>query len=133
MAKIFHSIVRCMTDGEITIVGKIYKNDDPNTETLAAHGETAYCQCGGKHSKACAQQILDLEPVVQAAGKNEETGEDIPEIKGPSMRAKIAEWFAQWDLMPEDPLHVAMPKKQVQEKGDNGKMVTKMVDDRDLS
>ena len=96
MAKIFHSVLRCMTDGEITIVGTIYKNDDPKSDTLAAHGETAYCSCGGKHSKACAAQMLDFQPIVQAAGKNEETGEEIPEIKDQSMREQIAQWFAQW-------------------------------------
>lgn len=111
--KIFYSADRIMSDGEIVIVGRIYKDDvkpDDPGQCLAAHGETARCESDDPkhaHSKACAVALL------------------------PSVKEAMEAYFEAWDAAPEDAVHVEMPKKEVIVKVD-GKSKKQMVDDRDL-
>jgi hypothetical protein len=112
--KIFYKADRIMSDGEIVIVGRIYKDDvlptdpiDQTNKAMQAHGETVRCAEEHKHGLDCAKAALAT-------------------VK-PSMEA----YFAAWDALPEDAVHVEMPQKEVTVKED-GKTKTKMVDDRDL-
>lgn len=112
--QIFYKADRIMSDGEILIVGRIYKDDvlpDSHEKqmngALAGHGETVRCTEVHAHSKDCAKSLLPL------------------------VKASMESYFKAWDEAPEDPVHVEMPKKTVVSKVD-GKDKKIEVDDRDL-
>jgi hypothetical protein len=95
-------------------------------ENGQAHGETVYCPTNHEHSKACAVAALDAKAVIQAA--DPDAGK--VEIFAPSVREKIAAWFA--GQAPKPAIAVApLPKKEVTVTED-GKSKKKMVEDRDL-
>lgn len=115
--KIYNECLRAMSDGEIVIVGSIYKDDikyKPSGEAyepLASHGETVKCENptkGHVHAKSCAIPFVD--------------------VVAPAMNA----YFAAWDAQPEDAVAVAMPKKTIQVVED-GKTKAVQVDDKDLA
>lgn len=89
-----------------------------------AHGETVHCAAAHRHSKACAQAMLDVKPVI---GKDEAD----KDILGPSARERIASWFAARVAPPAFDV-TPLPKKEVEVTRD-GKRVKEQVEDRDLA
>lgn len=113
--KIFYKVNRVMSDGEIVIVGLIYKGDVPPASqelqengALAGHGETVYCETAHTHGKSCAAALLD------------------------SVRPAMESYFTAWDATPEDAVPADMPKKSLKVTED-GKTKTVQVDDLDLA
>lgn len=113
------------TNGDVQIVG--VGIDDPE----AKHAEQAKCPTDHKHSKDCAKALMDYKPIIQTARK-EDDGTEIPEIRAESVRERMAAYFTAYDALPDDPVHVELPKKTVQQKNDKGKLVNVEVEDRDL-
>lgn len=104
-----------MTDGSMTIVGRIYKDDVlPATReaqlngALASHGESPKCEEKHSHTKGCAVPMVDV------------------------VRPAMEKYFAEWDATPEDPTPVAMPMKE-ETVVEDGKAKKVQVEDRDLA
>jgi hypothetical protein len=112
--KIYYECHRAMTNGEIVIVGEIFKDDvkykasGEKFEPLAGHGETVKCLEKHSHGKPCAVPFVDV------------------------VRPAMESYFAAWDAQPEDAVAVDMPKKQITVKED-GKDKVQSVDDKDLA
>jgi hypothetical protein len=115
--KIYYEAMRVMDDGEVVILGEIFKDDikykpsGEKFEPLAGHGETVFCKDptpGHVHAKSCAVPFVDV------------------------VRPAMDAFFASWDAAPEDPKPVAMPKKSIQVVED-GKPKAQQVDDKDLA
>lgn len=113
------------------------------------HAEQGTCLEDHAHSKACAQAIMDVKPVIEPA-QDEIPGDDgdptadppiaplaaipaKPAVLGPSMRQRGHAFFASLDARPADPVPVAMPQKTIKIRNDKGKLVDKQVDDGDLT
>lgn len=106
------------------------------------HGEQCVCDDttpGHTHSKACAQRMLDVKPVVTpAVPEDTETDPPTPAkpaVLGPSMKERGVNWLAERAAEAAKPavVPVVIEQKTIRVKGDDGKLKDKSVDDGDLS
>lgn len=113
------------------------------------HGEAGKCLTSHAHSKACAQALLDVKPVVTPAVPADpgDAGSPadgipprpatpaVPEVLGPSIRELGLAWHAGEDAKAALPavVPVDMPQKTKKSRDANGKLVDKQVDDGDLT
>lgn len=97
-----------------------------DSETDVGHSEHGTCDQKHSHSKQCAEDILDLKPVLGKDVKGEP-------ILGLSMRERHEAWFAAYEAAPEDPKPVELPKKTMLVANEKGNMVSREVDDVELS